>query len=506
MIQNNISNIIIILLISSFGYFLNAQKINEQRPNFLFIISDDQDASTLGVYGDKYCDTPFIDRLSKKGMTLRSAYNMGSYSAAVCTPSRIMLMTGRNLWETIDYNIEYPPLDYVHKPEENYAKINPSDESYNSMPAVFKRAGYHTFRTSKRGNSYEGANLLFDMRYDKKNREADDENGSKWHADKVINFLENRTQNTMDQPFLIFLGFSHPHDPRHGKPKLLKKYGAIDPGPPEKINKKSPKLPINYLPKHPFPYGHPNLRDENFVEGVKMRRDEITIRNEKGKDFACIEEMDFQIGRVIKKLEESGYLENTYVFFTSDHGIALGKHGLVGKQNLYEHSWKIPFIVSGPKIDEDSNSLGNVYLLDVLPTLCDLAGIKIPNTVDGKSFKKVLFGESEKVREVIYGAYSGGTKPGIRAVKKGDWKLIKYDVLDGKVQKNQLFNLKQNPNELLIEHQNLNVINLTGNMPKPFQVNLSEDLKYISKLKEMEKLLFEEMERVGDPFKFWNQK
>jgi arylsulfatase A-like enzyme len=138
--------------------------------------------------------------------------------------------------------------------------------------------------------------------------------------------------------------------------------------------------------------------------------------------------------------------------------------------------------------------------------MCDLAGIKIPNTVDGKSFKKVLFGESEKVREVLYGAYSGGTKPGIRAVKKGDWKLIKYEVLNGKVQKNQLFNLKQNPNELLIEHQNLNVINLTGNMPKPFQVNLAEDLKYISKLKEMEKLLFEEMERVGDPFRFWNQK
>ena len=130
--QNNFFNVIIILLVVPFGYLLSAQEINEQRPNFLFIISDDQDASTLGVYGDKHCDTPVIDRLSKKGMTLRSAYNMGSYSAAVCTPSRIMLMTGRNLWETIDYNIEYPPLDYVHKPEENYAKINPSDASYNS--------------------------------------------------------------------------------------------------------------------------------------------------------------------------------------------------------------------------------------------------------------------------------------------------------------------------------------------------------------------------------------
>ena len=92
----------------------------EKRPNILFIISDDQDAETLDFYGDKSCDTPVIDQLSRDGISLTSAYHMGSYRAAVCTPSRIMLMTGRNLWETERYNVNYPPLNYIHDVEKNY--------------------------------------------------------------------------------------------------------------------------------------------------------------------------------------------------------------------------------------------------------------------------------------------------------------------------------------------------------------------------------------------------
>ena len=222
--------------------------------------------------------------------------------------------------------------------------------------------------------------------------------------------------------------------------------------------------------------------------------------------------MDFQIGRVLEALKESGEYENTYIFFTSDHGIAIGKHGLMGKQNLYEHSWKIPFVVSGPEIKKNTEAKGNIYLLDVLPTLCEIAGITIPETVDGISFNKVLTGKKSKVRNVLYGAYSGGFKPGMRSIKKGNWKLIKYDVMDGaftmprKVQVNQLFNLNKNPNELLIEHQNEGVIAITKNMPKKNQINLAENPKYKSRLQKMEKLLFSEMEKVGDPFKFWNQK
>ena len=488
------------------GVLLSCQSTELKQPNILFIITDDQDAQTLGVYGDTYCDTPNIDKLAWEGLTLTSAHHMGAFRAAVCTPSRCMLMTGRNVWETQNLNVKWPPLDYTHKVEENYAKISPDDPSYYSLPALFKRAGYYTFRTCKRGNSYEGANLLFDERYDKTNRDAEDENGSQWHADKVIDYLNRRIDQPTDQPFLIYLGFSHPHDPRRAKPALLEKYGAINPGPPMRPNPKAPKLPINYLPAHPFEEGHPDLRDENSVEGVMTKRDEATVRNERGKELAAIEAIDTEIGRVLEKLEATGELDNTYIFFVSDHGIAVGKHGLMCKQNLYEHSLKIPFIVKGPNIERNRKAKCNIYLSDVLPTLCDLAGIDIPETVYGKSFKSVISGEIETLRDVINGVYSGGTKPGIRSVKKGDWKLIKYDVMHGEIQKTQLFNLKDNPNELLIEHHDPNVIALTGNTPKPNQVNLADHPEYTVKRKEMEALLFAEMKALNDPYRFWDQK
>jgi choline-sulfatase len=101
--------------------------------------------------------------------------------------------------------------------------------------------------------------------------------------------------------------------------------------------------------------------------------------------------------------------------------------------------------------------------------------------------------------------YSGGTKPGIRSVKKGDWKLIKYDVLDGSVRETQLFNLAENPNELLQQHHDPSVVRLTGYTPTPNQVNLADDPKYAEKLKEMEALLLAEQERLDDPYRLWDQ-
>jgi arylsulfatase A-like enzyme len=259
------------------------------------------------------------------------------------------------------------------------------------------------------------------------------------------------------------------------------------------------------LPAHPFEEGHPDLRDENSVEGVMTKRDEATVRNERGKELATIEAIDTEIGRVLQKLRATGELDNTYILFISDHGIAVGKHGLMGKQNLYEHSIKIPFIIKGPNIESNIKVKGNIYLSDVLPTLCDLAGIEIPETVYGKSFKTVLEGKDKTIRDVIYGVYSGGTKPGIRSIKKGDWKLIKYDVMNGQVRKTQLFNLKDNPNELLIEHRHPKIISLTGNIPKINQINLADQKKYAVKRKEMEELLLAEMKAIDDPFRLWDQ-
>jgi arylsulfatase A-like enzyme len=143
--------------------------------------------------------------------------------------------------------------------------------------------------------------------------------------------------------------------------------------------------------------------------------------------------------------------------------------------------------------------------MDVLPTLCDLAGIDIPEILDGKSFKSVLEGDENIIREVMFGVYSGGTTPGIRAVKKGKWKLVKWDVLDGKVRETQLFNLEENPEEFLIEHHDPAVYGLTGIKPEPNQVDLAEDPEYDDVRKEMEELLLEQMKFWRDPYRLWDQ-
>ena len=235
------------------------------------------------------------------------------------------------------------------------------------------------------------------------------------------------------------------------------------------------------------------------------RRDEPTIRNEIGRQFACNENIDTQIGRVLKKLDEMGELENTYIVYTADHGMAIGRHGLQGKQNLYEHTWRVPMIISGPGIQPGSRARGNVYLLDMLATLCDLADVPAPASSEGESFAPVLRGDREVVREVLFGAYSGGTKPGMRSVRRGDWKLIKYDCLDGGVRETQLFDLSQNPSEFLEEHHDHSVIALTSRAPAARQKDLSEDPRHADKLAEMEALLLEEMVRLDDPYRLWDQ-
>ncbi|RMG32911.1 MAG: hypothetical protein D6725_16750, partial [Planctomycetota bacterium] len=241
-------------------------------------------------------------------------------------------------------------------------------------------------------------------------------------------------------------------------------------------------------------------------QGVGTRRDPATIRNERGRYYGCIENIDRQVGRVLKQLQEMGELDNTYVFFTADHGIAVGRHGLQGKQNLYEHTWRVPFIARGPGIKPGSRASGFIYLLDVLPTLCDLAGIPIPETVQGKSFRDVLEGRRERIRDVLYGVYCGGTKPGMRSVKTADgWKLIKYDVLNGEVQRTQLFNLNDNPLEFLTQHHDAAVVRLTGARPSQEQTNLADDPRYAAKRKELEALLLAEMRRLGDPYRLWDQ-
>ena len=454
--------------------------VADKRPNILFILVDDQSPFDLKLYNPKSTlDTPNLDKLAAQGVVFDGAYHMGSSSGAVCTPSRHMIMSGRTVW---------------HLPVSPWAaRTSPPQLEQQTIPAVFNRAGYATMRTCKMGNSYEAANKLFTVRRDASKRGGTDESGSAWHAEQVLNYLRDRGANQDTKPFLIYYGFSHPHDTRDGKPELLAKYGATnhtDETNPPSLHSLQPPLPANYLPKHPFDNTDMNVRDEVSVSGVWKNRDEASIRNEIGRQYACSDNIDLQIGRVLNRLEEMGELDNTYIIYTADHGIAIGHHGLMGKQNLYQHCWRVPFIVKGPGIPAGRRVEGNIYLLDLLATLCDLASIQPPQTNEGTSFKPVLTGEKTVMRQVLYGVYAGGAKPGMRCVKQGDWKLIQYESADGKAKHTQLFNLAENPNELLPEHGS---------------PNLADDPNHAEKLVEMKKLLLSEMRRLDDPWRFADQ-
>lgn len=471
-----------------------------RRPNILLIVVDDQSPFDLQVYNPRSkLETPVISRLASDGITLDGAHQMGSWSGAVCLPSRCMIMSGRTLWRVPRRN----PKRGGRTDAASITNEVPPDLHKFTLPAVFNRAGYDTMRTCKVGNSYTAANAEFSVRHEATKRGGSAETGSAWHADRVLEYLDDRHITGDTDPFLIYLGFSHPHDPRNGTPELLRKYGCVnhddrDLLPPR--NEKAPALPTSYLPAHPFRHGHPELRDEVNVSGVWTCRDELTIRNEIGRQYACSEYIDIQIGRVFNKLKALQQLENTYVIYTSDHGMAIGRHGLQGKQNLYEHTWRVPLIVRGPDIEAGVRSQGNVYLLDLLATLCDVAGIDPPKTSEGVSFRDVMEGRQQTVRDILYGAYAGGTKPGIRCVKRGPWKLIKYDTLNGAVRETQLFNLDENPLELLEQHQVDTVRALTGHTPKSHQRNLATDPRYTEKQEEMEALLVSEQKRLADPW------
>lgn len=470
----------------------------ERRPNLLFIITDDQAPHELRAYDPASpLETPHLDRIAREGMVLDAAYHMGAFVSGVCTPSRYMVKSGRTLWH----------LPIAPEAEERC----PPDALDHSIAAVFNRAGYATMRTGKPGNSWNDAKALFADQRDSEGRSGTEVEGTAWHGRQVLDYLEERAAVAADSraPFLIYYGFSHPHDPRNGEPELLEKYGATNHADPETLppaDPRQPPLPPNWLPAHPFGTTLlPDQRDETRVEGVWERRDERTIRNEIGRYFACIEAIDREIGSVLAKLEAMGELENTYVVFTSDHGIAIGRHGLQGKQNLYEHSWRVPLLAMGPGIPAGSRAPGMVYLLDVLATLCELADIPAPETNEGLSFAPVLKGEAEAVRDTVYGVHGGGTKPGVRSVRRGDWKLIKYDGDGGATRETQLFNLAENPLEFLDEHRDPQVVALTGVEPEPHQTDLAGDPRHAAKLAEMETLLLEEMRRHHDPWRLWDQ-
>ncbi|WP_273445629.1 sulfatase-like hydrolase/transferase [Neolewinella agarilytica] len=453
--------------------FLATVSLYGQRPNVVMIYTDDHRYSGIHALGGMQVKTPHMDALAKEGASFSNAYIMGSFSGATCIPSRAMLLTGRNLFEL-----------------KGKGHIIPKEHA--TMGETFGRAGYHTevigkwhqdnaslARSFDDGKTIMGRGVylvdhfrmpLWDwdedgrfahedaylLTYGKTNTlerrplserdqrgpvgtHTDGPHTSEIFAGEAVSFIEQYQKET---PFFMYLAFHAPHDPRQAPPAYLAMY------PSDEI-----VLPPSYQPQHPFDNGHMFLRDEQLAPWP--RSPEIA-RDELAGYYAIITHLDDQIGKVVTALKASGTYENTIIVLAGDSGLAVGNHGLMGKQNIYdEDGVHIPLIFSGNLIPEkDSNHEAFVYNFDIFPTLCAMAGIPVPESVSGKNLLPVMEGKQAGVRDHTYHAY----RQFQRACRSGDYKLIEYvrspdkdwkrgDIVTGS-RVTQLFNVASDPWEV----------------------------------------------------------
>jgi len=231
-----------------------------------------------------------------------------------------------------------------------------------------------------------------------------------------------------EAPFFMYVSYLAPHDPRVMPQAFRDMYRDED-----------IELPPNFVPQHPFDIGVHDIRDE-VLAGYPRREDEV--REHIADYYAMITHLDSELGRLLDVLDARGMTGNTVVVFAGDNGLAVGRHGLFGKQNLYEHSVRVPLIFAGPGVPCGERSEAMCYLLDVFPTLCGLIGTDVPASVEGRSLETAINDPSSAVREELLLAYTSLH----RGVRTRRHKLIEYHV-DGE-RHTQLFDLEADPHEL----------------------------------------------------------
>jgi arylsulfatase A-like enzyme len=424
----------LLLFVASLGVSKNVAA--NERPNIVFIFADDQCFETLG---DKEVITPNLDRLAKRGTTFTHAYNMGSWSGAVCVASRTMLNSGRFVWNA----------------EAIYNTSEQERAAGRWWSEYLKSAGYRTYMTGK-WHCKAKAELAFDVARDIRPGMPKDtpagynrplaagqdtwsptdpkfsgfwDGGTHWSevvANHSRDFLDEASKR--DEPFFMYLAFNAPHDPRQSPAEYVEKYPL-----------ESVRVPENFQPLYPHAETigcGEDLRDERLApfprtpHAVKVHRQEY---------YAIITHMDAMIGQILDALEASGKADNTWIFFTADHGLAVGQHGLMGKQNMYDHSVRVPFIVAGPGAKADAKIDQPIYLQDVMPTTLELCGVEKPEHVEFHSILPLLAG-GESPYKSIYGGYLKLQ----RSIRTDQYKLIAYPAAN----RLRLYDIKHDPLEM----------------------------------------------------------
>lgn len=445
--------IIAALLLPSSVALRAAETAKPAKSNILFLFADDQRADTIAALGNPVIQTPNLDRLAHAGLAFDRAYMQGGMNAATCVPSRAMLLSGRNLFR-------------IHE------KLKQGQTFDDTWPAAFGRAGYTTFMTGKWHNgapavphSFQIARSVFvGGMGNPMHLELSDlaegqltppkvaaKHSIATFADQAIRFLKEHKGG----PFFAYVPFDAPHDPHIVPPDFAINYD------PAKI-----PLPPGFLPQHPWNNGEMTIRDEELMPWPRTPE---RVQAYLAEYYRYITYLDSQIGRILEALSVSPYAQNTIVVFSADSGVACGCHGLIGKQNVYEHSMRVPLIIRGPGIPADKRTDAMCYLFDVLPTLGKMCGVIGPDATDGIDFSATLVDPTKPARRSMMFAYRNVQ----RAYRDDRWKLIRYPLVD----KTQLFDLQSDPHETK---------------------NLADNPESAAKICELSDRLEEEMKRSGD--------
>ncbi len=437
----------IVLLLMFLGCKEHSKKANletktNEKPNIIFLFSDDQSFKDVNALGNPEVITPTMDKLVEEGTTFTHTYNMGGWNGAICVASRAMIISGRSVWR-------------AQQISGNYSKNEDLDKTW---PRIMQTAGYETYMSGKWhvqakpdsifnhvGHVLRGMPFDTPEGYNRPQSSNDTlwkpwkkEFGGYWKGGKhwselvkedAVSFIDDAAKK--DNPFFMYIAFNAPHDPRQSPKKYVDKY------PLESIS-----VPESFIPEYPYAEtmgAGRKLRDERLAP---FPRTEYAVKVNRQEYYAITTHLDDQIKDIIETLEKNGLKENTYIFFTSDHGLAIGEHGLLGKQNMYDHSMRVPLMIVGPNIDKGKKIDTDIYLQDVMATALDISGIKKPEYIEFNSLLELAKGTQTKSKySSIYGVYEKASQ---RMIRKDNYKLILYP----KSKKVLLYNLKEDPLEL----------------------------------------------------------
>ncbi len=442
---------IILGLLSPLASVLGAEakgSSEAQDPDILFLFVDDMTYDGIRALGERDVMTPNMDRIVQQGVSFSNTYNMGGWSGAISAASRTQLMTGLSLWNAFT--------------EQRKDSFKGMVENELMWPQVMKQEGYKTYHTGKWHVSGVDPSTIFDeveavrpgmpgdnyrttkIGYNRPLSVDDNswlpwdksmgghwEGGKHWsevQADLLIGYMERNKESK--EPLFMTCAFNAPHDPRQSPEGYTDKY------PIDQI-----ALPASFQPEHPYM--------EQMRAGKKVRdealapwpRTEYAVKKHTQEYYAIITFLDEQIGRVLETLEKSGRADNTLIILAADNGLAMGKHGFLGKQSLYEHSVRIPLVISGCGLPKGESRDQMVYLQDLVPTVYDLVGIDKPKNVEFTSLLDIAKNKREDSHyDYVYCAYVDKQ----RMIKDDRYKL--FIIKDAK--KCYLFDLKKDPNEM----------------------------------------------------------